>query len=204
MRKLAILEALLMFGLIVLYIWKLRLIHPYSWIAIPVLMMFSHLLRGESPRLLGFELHNLRECLSELAPVLMLLALLLLSAGIVLRTLRQIGLDDAVFALAAYLPWGLAQQYALNGYFLNRFEGAVSTRAASLLAAVLFSGAHAPNPFLMAVTLPLGWCATLLYRRTRNLYLLGITHAVVGLLLFLMVPDSLSRHLRVGPGWFRP
>lgn len=134
----------------------------------------------------------------------MLLALLLLSAGIVLRTLRQIGLDDAVFALAAYLPWGLAQQYALNGYFLNRFEGAVSTRAASLLAAVLFSGAHAPNPFLMAVTLPLGWCATLLYRRTRNLYLLGITHAVVGLLLFLMVPDSLSRHLRVGPGWFRP
>lgn len=49
MRKLAILEALLMFGLIVLYIWKLRLIHPYSWIAIPVLMMFSHLLRGESP-----------------------------------------------------------------------------------------------------------------------------------------------------------
>jgi len=56
----------------------------------------------------------------------------------------------------------------------------------------------------MAITLPLGWYATLLYRRTRNLYLLGIAHAAVGLLLFVMVPDSLSRHLRVGPGWFRP
>ena len=76
--------------------------------------------------------------------------------------------------------------------------------AGVLGAALLFCAAHAPNPFLMAVTLPLGWCATLLYRRTHNLYLLGIAHAVIGLLLFLVVPDSISHHLRVGPGWFRP
>jgi hypothetical protein len=56
----------------------------------------------------------------------------------------------------------------------------------------------------MAVTLPLGWYATQLYRRTCNLYLLGMVHALVGLLLFLVVPDSISHHLRVGPGWFRP
>jgi membrane protease YdiL (CAAX protease family) len=92
----------------------------------------------------------------------------------------------------------------LNGYFLNRLRAVVSVRAASLFAAILFALAHAPNPFLMAVTLPLGWGATLLYRRSRNLYLLGIAHAVVGLLLFLVVPDSISRHLRVGPGWFQP
>jgi hypothetical protein len=55
----------------------------------------------------------------------------------------------------------------------------------------------------MAITLPLGWCATQLYRRTNNLYLLGIVHAILGLLFFLVVPDSISRHLRVGPGWFR-
>ena len=38
MRKLAILEPLLMFGLIVAYIWKLRFVHPHCWIAIPALM----------------------------------------------------------------------------------------------------------------------------------------------------------------------
>ena len=204
MRKLAILEPLLMFGLIVVYIWKLRFVHPHCWIAIPALMLLSHLLHRESPRALGFGLHNLRDCLHELAPLLLLIALLLLTGGVLLRTIRQTGFDGALLAAAAYLPWGLAQQYALNGYFLNRFDAAVSARASSLLAAVLFSLAHAPNPFLMAITLPLGWCATLLYRRSRNLYLLGIAHAAIGLLLFLVVPDSVSHHLRVGPGWFRP
>jgi len=204
MRKLALLEPLLMFGLIVAYIWKLRFVYPHSWIAIPALMLLSHLLHGESPRALGFGLHNLRDCLHELAPLLLLIALLLLTGGVLLRTMRQIGSDGAFFAAAVYLPWGLVQQYALNGYFLNRFDAAVSARAASLMAAALFSLAHAPNPFLMAITLPLGWCATLLYRRSRNLYLLGIAHAAIGLLLFLVVPDSVSHHLRVGPGWFRP
>jgi membrane protease YdiL (CAAX protease family) len=204
MRKLALLEPLLVFGLIVAYIWKLRFVHPTCWIAIPALMIFSHLLRHESPRALGFQLHNLPGTLSELGPMLILIALLLLSAGMVLRTLGQTGFEDALFALAAYLPWGLSQQYALNGYFLNRFDAALSNRAASFLAALSFCAAHAPNPFLMTITLPLGWCATLLYRRIRNLYFLGIAHATVGLLLFLVVPDSISRHLRVGPGWFRP
>jgi membrane protease YdiL (CAAX protease family) len=204
MRKLAMLEPLLMLSLIFAYIWKLRLVHPHCWIAIPALMFLSHLLHRESARALGFGLHNLSDCLHELAPLLLLIALLLLTAGVLLRTIRQTGFDGALLAAAAYLPWGLAQQYALNGYFLNRLDAAVSARAASVLAALLFSLAHAPNPFLMAITFPLGWCATLLYRRSRNLYLLGIAHAAIGLLLFLVVPDSVSHHLRVGPGWFRP
>ena len=204
MRKLALLEPLLLFGLIMAYIWKLRAVHPASWIAIPAVMIFSHLVRRESPRDLGFQLRNLAGRLYELGPMLILIAVLMLGAGMVLGTIRRIGFVDVLFALAAYLPWGLAQEYALNGYFLNRFDAALSKRAASLLAALLFCAAHAPNPFLMAITLPLGWCATRLYRRTRNLYLLGMVHAMVGLLLFLVVPDSISHHLRVGPGWFRP
>lgn len=203
MRKLALLEPLLMFGLIVAYIWKLRFNHPTSWIVIPALMFLSHLLRRESPRALGFELHNFRKSVKELAPPLIPIAFLVLAAGILGRSVRQIGFVAGCAALAVYLPWGLVQQYALNGYFLNRFDAALSRRASSLLAALLFSAVHAPNPFLMAITFPLGWWATLLYRRTRNLYLLGIAHAVVGMLLFLVVPDSLSRHLRVGPGWFQ-
>jgi membrane protease YdiL (CAAX protease family) len=204
MRKLALLEPLLLFGLIMAYIWKVRAAHPTSWIAIPAAMIFSHLLRRESPRALGFQVRNLAGTLYELGPMLIPIAILWLSAGLLLGTIRRIGFVDILFALAAYLPWGLGQEYALNGHFLNRFDAALSKRSASFLAALLFCAAHAPNPFLMAVTLPLGWCATRLYLRTRNLYLLGMVHAMVGLLLFLVVPDSISRHLRVGPGWFRP
>jgi membrane protease YdiL (CAAX protease family) len=198
------LEPLLMFALIMAYIWELRAIHPYLWIAIPVLMIVSHVLHHETPSALGFQLRGLPSLLKKLAPVLILIAAALLSAGAFFHTLRPIGFRGTLFALAPYLPWGLAQQYILNGYFLNRLDAALPNRAAILLAALLFSAAHAPNPFLMAVTFPLGLCATFLYRRTHNLYLLGIAHAVIGLLLFLVIPDSISHHLRVGPNWFRP
>ena len=186
------------------YIWKLRFIHPAAWIAIPVLMAFSHWLRGESPRELGFQLGNLRNSLADLAPTLLLIALPLLAAAAIWHTFRPIGFEGVLLGLAAYLPWGLAQEYALNGYFLNRFDAVFSGRAGSFLAASLFCAVHTPNVFLMAVTLPAGWYATLLYRRTHNLYLLGIAHAALGLLLFVVAPDSISHHLRIGPGWFRP
>lgn len=201
-RKLAIFEPLLMFALIVAYIWKLRASHPLFWIVIPAMMFFAHFMRRESPRSLGFQFHNFGSGLKQLAPALILIAVALLSAGALLHTVRPIGATGAALGLAVYLPWGLAQEYALNGYFLNRFEAALSGRAASLTAAVLFSAVHAPNPFLMAVTLPLGWIATLIYRRNRNLFVLGIAHAIIGLLLFMTVPDSISRHLRIGPGWY--
>lgn len=55
----------------------------------------------------------------------------------------------------------------------------------------------------MAVTLLLGYCCAIVYRRYKNLYFLGLAHGTVGFLLYLVVPDSISHHLNVGPGWFR-
>ena len=204
MRKLAIIEPLLLFGLIVAYIWRVRFVCPRCWIAIAALMFCSHLLHRESPRALGFTFHNLRQELGELVPRLLLTAVPLLVAGIKLRMIRQTGLGGALLEAALYLPWGLVQQYALNGYFLNRFKAAVSPRMASPLAALLFCFVHAPNPILMTLSFPLGWYATLLYRRSRNLYVLGMAHAAVGSLVFLLAPDSVTHHMRVGPGWFQP
>jgi membrane protease YdiL (CAAX protease family) len=108
----------------------------------------------------------------------------------------------ALASWLAYVPWGVFQQYVLNGYFLNRFHAVLGRRAASLIAAALFSAVHAPNWFLMVVAFPAGYCSTRIYWRYRNLYCLGLAHATVGFLLFLVVPDSVSHHLKVGPGWF--
>lgn len=202
-RTLAILEPAAVFTLIETYIWGLRRLNHNLWIVILACMLLSHWLHGETPAGLGFGFRNLSDCFRELLPVLTLLMLLLLGGGILLHTARRIGTDRAVFSLAAYLPWGLAQQYALNGYFLNRFDAVASRRASPWLAAAAFCCAHAPNWFLMAVTLPLGYCSARLYHRYRNLYFLGIAHAAVGFLLFLVVPDSISRHLNVGPAWFK-
>lgn len=202
-RRLGVLEPVTVFALIMAYIWSLRFAYHWFWLAILGLMLISHTLRREGAARLGFRLGNLGACLWEFTPALAFFALLMLSAGLLLATTRNIRFDQAFWSWAAYLPWGIFQQYILNGYFLTRFDAVLSRRAATLITASMFAGAHTPNWFLMAVTLLLGYCCVLVYRRYKNLYFLGIAHGTVGFLLYFVVPDSISHHLNVGPGWFR-
>ncbi|MGA2769638.1 MAG: CPBP family intramembrane glutamic endopeptidase [Bryobacteraceae bacterium] len=201
-RKLAILEPVLVYAMIVTYIWNLRYSHGGAWVGILGLMLLSHLAHREDACSLGFRTRHMRECWREFAPALAFLTLLMLACGILLRTMRPIGVEAALAAWAVYVPWGVFQQYVLNGYFLNRFDAVLGRRAASLISAALFCGVHTPNWFLMLVAFPAGYCSTCIYWRFRNLYFLGLAHATVGFLLFLVVPDSVSHHLKVGPGWF--
>jgi membrane protease YdiL (CAAX protease family) len=198
-RLRAIAEPLSLYALIMIYIWRLRFVESRLWIVILGLMLLSHVVHRERPRELGFGLQNLRECADRLAPAMVLLFFLLLAGGLLLHTTRHVGFGDAFTALAGYIPWGLLQQYVLNGYFLNRLSPVFRRSAAPFAAAVLFSSAHAPNLFLMVVTLIGGYCAARVYQRYRNLYFLGLAHAAAGFLLYLVVPDSISHHLRVGP-----
>jgi membrane protease YdiL (CAAX protease family) len=199
-RKLAALEPAGMFVFIMGYIWIWRARHPYLWIAILACLLLSHWLHREGARELGFGRASLSECAHRFAPLLTVLALVMLAAGLLLNTTRRMAADQAFLALFAYLPWGVVQQYMLNGYFLNRFDRAFSPRASAWITAVLFGVVHTPNWFLMGVALVGGWCATQVYRRHRNLYFLGMAHATIGFLLFVTVPDSISHHLNVGPG----
>jgi hypothetical protein len=201
-RKYAFLEPAAIFALIMAYIWEFRYTHPTVWLAILGVMVCSHAARREGAGRLGFRRSNLGQCCEEFAPAVTLLALGILAAGILLQTMRPMRPDQEVLAWTAYLPWGVFQQYVLNGYFLNRLDALVSRRAAPVISAALFSGAHTPNWFLMAVTLGTGYICARIYRRYPNLYFLGAAHATLGFLLFLVVPDSISHHLSVGPGWF--
>jgi membrane protease YdiL (CAAX protease family) len=62
----------------------------------------------------------------------------------------------------------------------------------------LFFLAHVPNPVLMAGTLAAALFFVSLFRRYRNIYPLGIAHALLGLSLAVTVPDAWLRHMRVG------
>jgi hypothetical protein len=175
-RRLAILEPVSIFAMIMAYIWWLRSLHPGWWLAILGLMLLSHSAHREDAGGLGFRLANLNECLREYAPVLAFFTLLMLAGGLLFQSTRPVSFDHAVLSWMAYLPWGVFQQYLVNGYFLTRFDAVLSRRAAPLMAAAFFSGAHTPNWFLMAVTLLLGYCCALVYRRYKNLYFLGLAH----------------------------
>jgi membrane protease YdiL (CAAX protease family) len=70
------------------------------------------------------------------------------------------------------------------------------------MAATLFAGVHLPNWFLMVVTFAMGYYSAKIFMRYRNIYFLGLAHAVIGTALFVVIPDSISHHLTVGPGFF--
>lgn len=199
--KFGFLEPVAVFAGILAYIWTLRFTHPWFWLPVLGLIVVSHIARREGAPGLGFRVKHLGDCVRSFGPALIGFALAMCTIGWLLGTIRPMGFADAAWTLGLYLPWGLFQQYLLNAYFLKRFDTVLSPRGAGLTAAALFSFVHAPNWFLMLVTAPAGFGAIQVYRRYSNLYFLGIAHAVIGFLLFLVVPDSVSHHLRVGHGW---
>jgi hypothetical protein len=201
-QKLIIVEAAAAFGLIMLYIWRLRFTAPRAWVFILGFFVLSHILRGERAASLGFRRANFRECLRTLAPALVLLTLSLMAAGVLLETIRPVSPEYGFMCLLAYCPWGIFQQYLLNGYIANRLLAVSPARHVPLLAAALFAGAHLPNWFLMPVTFVTGYYSTKIFMRYRNLYFLGMAHALIGTALFIVIPDSISHHLKVGPGFF--
>ncbi len=186
---------------IFLYIWCLRGRYPLAWLPLAGSLLLSHVRRRETPRRLGLN-GPWREPVRQLAPWVSGLVIGLLALGAGLGTIPRLPPKRLAANLALYLAWGLLQQYLLNGYFLNRLRAALPERAALAVAALLFSGAHAPNPFLMAVTLAAGIASGWIYLRWRNLLLLGGLHGVAGFLLHLVVPDRIARNFLVGPRYF--
>ncbi len=183
------------------YIWRFRFRDPWFWVPVVGLVVLSHVARRERASTLGFHLQHLGACARKFGPALITLVLAMWTTGLLLDTIRPIGFERAAWSLALYLPWGLFQQYLLNGYFLKRFDTVLSPRAAGITTAALFSAVHSPNWFLMLVTPVAGYGAIQVYRRYGNLYFLGMAHATIGFLLFMVFPDSVSHHLNVGPGW---
>jgi len=181
------------------YIWLIRFAHP--WLVVPILAIvaFSHFAQDERAHSLGFRLGQLRECMRKFGPLLVALVLIALAGGWLLGTIRPIGIERAALGLALYLPWGLFQQYLLNGYFLKRFDTVLPPRASDATTAALFSAVHCPNLFLMLLTPVAGYASIQIYRRYRNLYFLGMAHATIGFLLFMVFPDTVIHHLNIGP-----
>lgn len=195
-------EVGVVFSLMLFYIWGIREFSVSLTLFILGLAVASHAVRGEGYRHVGFSWNNFARSLRTMGPAVLGIAALLVAGGAVWHTFRDVTLRTAVVGFFLYCVWGLFQQYLLNGFLLNRLvemAGGLASHWLLLLVAVIFSVIHAPNWFLMAVTLPAGYLSGLVYLRYRNLFVLAFAHALLGCLLYLVVPDSISHSLYVGP-----
>jgi membrane protease YdiL (CAAX protease family) len=102
-----------------------------------------------------------------------------------------------------YVIWALLQEFMLQSFFFNRFEELYGSSAAVWMASTLFAAAHLPSPVLTTATLigALFFCE--MFRRYRSIYPLAIVHAMLGLTIAIITPDSLLHHMRVGIGYLR-
>ncbi len=100
-----------------------------------------------------------------------------------------------------YVIWALIQEFILQSFFFNRFEELCGSANAVWIAATLFAAVHLPSPILTTATLIGALLFCEMFRRYRSIYPIGIIHAMLGLTIFLVTPDSLLQHMRVGSGY---
>jgi membrane protease YdiL (CAAX protease family) len=98
----------------------------------------------------------------------------------------------------AYSLWALAQQFLVQSFVFVRLQSVFSDRTAIACTALLFSLAHIPNLVLMPATLVAGLVFSFVFRRYRNIYTLGLAHALLGLTLAVSLPETATHRMRVG------
>ncbi len=119
---------------------------------------------------------------------------------------RQIGTFHELYHpdfshVYGYVLWTLYQQFLLQDFFMPRLSRLVTRDRAIIIAAGLFAVAHVPNVPLVIATVVWGVASCLLFRRYRNLWVLGLAQGLLGLCFAMCVPDAMHHHMRVGLGY---
>jgi hypothetical protein len=112
------------------------------------------------------------------------------------------GVGLLVKSFWAYALWSFVQQFMLQALFLRRLLQVLSDKRMAVVAAAgLFALAHLPNPLLTAMTLVWGILSCMIFLRYRNLYTVGIVHAILGICVAVTVPGAVQHDMRVGLGY---
>jgi hypothetical protein len=114
--------------------------------------------------------------------------------------------DGAVAFFRTYIGyaiWSFVQQFILADFFLWRLMRLLPARYAVAATAVIFAVAHLPNPVLPPMTLVWGAAACLIFLRYRNLWSMGLAHAIFGITIALTIPGHVTHNMRVGVGYLQ-
>ena len=96
----------------------------------------------------------------------------------------------------------LLQQVGLNSLVMNRLLRAFEKPLpAAVVAGVIFSALHWPNPVLVPLTLVGGVAMAWLFGKERNILPLMLGQAILGALVWWAFPVAWHHSMRVGPGF---
>jgi membrane protease YdiL (CAAX protease family) len=110
-----------------------------------------------------------------------------------------------------YLVYGTIQAIIFFGFIMPRIRQVFSKTdtqtesnkvkyAVIFIVALIFSLYHIPNPELMAITFAAGLVWAWIFYRRPNIFLMGLSHAILGTVLHQVV----KMHMRIGPFYNNP
>jgi membrane protease YdiL (CAAX protease family) len=202
-KRRALLELSIPYGLILLVIWTPRPWQKALWWVAAAAIVAIFWMSFDRMMALGLRIAGFFRALWIAGAALLLAAAAVLIA-FQLHTLHLPPGGPVAFIKNywAYALWACVQQLLLQGFFLPRCLELTKGRvSAALLAGVLFALAHLPNPVLTPVTLLWGFAACVLFLRYRNLYPLALAHAILGIAIGVTIPGPVDHNMRVGLGY---
>jgi membrane protease YdiL (CAAX protease family) len=197
-----------LFEIIILFLITLA----YVWIIFPLqnqnltyfgllfilgLVTLSTVFHKKTLKAIGLRWDNLLGSLKSVGTFTLVCILVLVIGGIFFGSLEFSWqfVPDFLF----YLVWAFLQQYTFQTFFNLRFSEVFERRFTSALASSLvFSAVHFPNPFLMPVTLGLGFFWFWSYLKDPNLFVVTFSHALLGSLVRYTLPSFITANLKVG------
>jgi membrane protease YdiL (CAAX protease family) len=199
-----LLEVAFTFAFIVFILWMPR--PQQGWLSLIALgwILGSSFLVRENRDAVELGISGFRRSLWVIATALVLASIEILIAQHE-QTLHSPFVNGVVrYRFSGYVIWSFVQQFILQDYFLLRFLRAFRKPSwAVVTSATLFALAHLPNPVLTVATLLWGVVACTLFLRYRDIYSLGVVHAVFGLTIAVCVPAAIHHNMRVGLGYLR-
>ncbi len=192
------------FFLVMLALWSSRPVQLWLGGAAFFWMVAVTVRRQPDAAQLGLRVSGIRRTL-WIVGLAATIALLGIWVSLRLHTFHAAFRHHAVeWGFLAYVVWALMQQFMLQDFFLTRLLRIAPTRAAAVIVAgLLFAVAHLPNPLLVVATLVWGIVACALFLRYRNLYVLGLAHAILGMCIAVTVPNAVHHQMRVGLGYLQ-
>lgn len=195
-------EISILFFIILAYVW---IIYPLQnqnltylgLFFILVLVSLSSVFHKKTFKAIGLRFDNLLSSLKKVGTFTLICVLVLVIGGILFGSLKFNW--GFVPNFLFYLVWAFLQQYTFQTFFNLRFSEVLEKRFASVLAcSLVFSAVHFPNPFLMPVTLGVGFFWFWSYLKSPNLLVMTFSHAVLGTMTKYTLPTFITCNLKVG------
>jgi membrane protease YdiL (CAAX protease family) len=201
-KRRALIEIALAYGLIMVVIWTPRPLQRFLWLVAVGAIAAMTYRSFDGLEAMGLRRRNFVRSLWVVGAALVL-ATIAIALAAALHTLQAPhGLLHFVKTFWAYALWTFVQQFLMQCFFLLRLLRLLpGPKSAAGAAAGLFALAHLPNPILAPLTLVWGFAACLIFLRYRNLYTLGMAHAIFGITIAIAVPGPVVRNMRVGLGY---